>query len=61
MGRDSELDPCSARVQRELKAASKDARFGAYFTQMYTFSEVCAETNISNDRSFKKGRLELGN
>jgi hypothetical protein len=24
---------------REQKAASKDARFGAHFTQMYTFSE----------------------
>jgi hypothetical protein len=34
----SELDPRLAWVQREQKAASKDARFGAHFTQMYTFS-----------------------
>jgi hypothetical protein len=35
-GRDSELDACSARVRREQKAASKGARFGAYFTQLHT-------------------------
>jgi hypothetical protein len=37
-GRDSELDPSLAWVRREQKAASKDARFGAHFTQMYRFS-----------------------
>src|SRR5439155_26234682 len=42
-GRDSELDPCLAWVQREQKAATKGARFGAHFTQMYGFS-VCSET-----------------
>ena len=37
-GRDSELDPCLAWVQREQKAATKGARFGAHFTQTYGFS-----------------------
>jgi hypothetical protein len=35
--RDSELDPCVARVRRTQKAASKSARFGVHFTQMYSF------------------------
>ena len=33
-GRHSELDPCLARVRRELKAATKTGRFGAHFTQI---------------------------
>jgi hypothetical protein len=34
------IDPCLARVRREQKAAVKDARFGAHFTQMYRFSAL---------------------
>jgi hypothetical protein len=33
-GRNSEVDPCLARVRREQKAAARDIRFGAHFTQM---------------------------
>jgi hypothetical protein len=39
--------PVLARVRREQKAASKDARFGAHFTQMYTFSAAVQSTFAS--------------
>ena len=38
--RDSERDPCLARVRREPKAAAKEARFGAHFTQIVRFSAL---------------------
>jgi hypothetical protein len=34
----SELDPCLAWVQREQKAATNEAKFGAHFTQIVRFS-----------------------
>jgi hypothetical protein len=40
VGRDPELDPCLACVQRMRKAAIKTARFGALFTQTYRFSAI---------------------
>ena len=37
------LGPCLARVRRMQKAAAKDARFGAHFTQIVTFSAAAEE------------------
>jgi orotate phosphoribosyltransferase len=36
----SELDPCLAWVQRERKAATNEAKFGAHFTQIVRFSAL---------------------
>ena len=34
----AEFDPCLAWVRREQKAAAKEAKFGAHFTQIVRYS-----------------------
>jgi hypothetical protein len=46
MGGDPELNPCLAWVQREQKAAPKDARVGAHFTQMCRYSEGAPRNGV---------------